>query len=129
MNSPGGGSSILPSVARGSSERTGHVNRYVSERLRDVRKERGLSQRRVAELLNDFSDAKWNIQTVSRAELCDGPYIKRWNVDDLFALASAFEVPVSYFLPYPLDAPPTSRSLRGLRLTHRFESPSPRRPG
>ena len=106
MNSPSGDSSILPSVARGSSERTGHVNRYVSERLRDLRRQRGLSQRRAAELLNGFSDARWNIQTVSRAELCDGPYIKRWNVDDLFALASAFAVPVSYFLPYPLDAPP-----------------------
>lgn len=79
------------------------VNRYVSERLRQIRLERGLSQTEAGRRLSQFSAASWRAQAVSRAELCKGTYTKRWNVDDLYDLAEAFEVPVSFFLPV-LDA-------------------------
>lgn len=78
--------------------RTRDVNSYVSERLRQIRGERSLSQSKTGELLSVFVPGKWTVQAVSRAERCDGPYIKRWSVDDIYGLASAFEVPVTYFL-------------------------------
>lgn len=75
------------------------ANRHVSQRLRELRIERGLSQRGVAELLTRVSGSKWAFQAVSRAELCQGTYIRRWSVDDLYMLSAAFGVPASYFLP------------------------------
>ena len=82
-----------------SISRRRDANRYVSERLRELRAERGLSQREAGELLTRASGSKWTFQAVSRAELCRGTYIRRWSVDDLYTLATTFDVPVSYFLP------------------------------
>jgi transcriptional regulator with XRE-family HTH domain len=83
------------------------VNRYVSERLRQLRLERGLSQRQAATLLTRISDVHWTAQAISRAETGQGTYIRRWSVDDLYMLTAAFDVPVSYFLP---DERPGPRS-------------------
>lgn len=95
--------------------RTRDVNSYVSQRLRQIRTERGLSQSAAGELLEKHIAGRWPVQTVSRAELCDGTYIKRWNVDDVFGLAAAFEVPVSYFLPLDDSPPDTPKKPRRRR--------------
>jgi transcriptional regulator with XRE-family HTH domain len=88
-------------MAHDQSSRDREVNRYVSQRVRELRMARGLNQSQAAALLARFSDAAWSGKVLSRAELCEGVFIKRWNVDDLYALSAAFEVPVSYFLPTP----------------------------
>jgi transcriptional regulator with XRE-family HTH domain len=83
---------------RTSIQRSRDANAFVSTRLRELRKERGMSQPAAAAYLKDFTGYNWSSQSLSRAEICDGPLIKRWNVDDLYALAAAFGVPVTHFL-------------------------------
>jgi transcriptional regulator with XRE-family HTH domain len=90
-------------VTTEGTERGREVNRYVSLRLRQLRTQRGLSQKQAGDLLSTLTRTRWSVQAVSRAELCDGVYIKRWNVDDLYVLAAAFDVPVAYFLPQPAE--------------------------
>lgn len=81
------------------TQRSRQANAYVSERLRDLRKEHGMSQAQLAAFLKERTVYSWTVQSVSRAEICEGPLIKRWCVDDLYALSEAFDVPVAYFLP------------------------------
>lgn len=83
----------------GAATKARTANRHVSQRLRELRRVRGLSQRQAAELLSATTGARWTVQSLSRAELCRGTYIRRWSVDDLCSLATAFDVPVTYFLP------------------------------
>lgn len=74
------------------------ANRYVSQRVKELRKARGLTQHALADMLRCNTTYNWTTQTVSIAERCEGTHIKRWSVDDLYALSDAFAVPVSYFL-------------------------------
>lgn len=103
-----GADRTLRVVGPGPSSRARDVNRYVSQSLRSIRHARRLSQQQTCELLAAHSDSRWTVQAVSRAERCEGTYIKRWNVDDLYVLATAFAVPVSYFLPEPVTTAPRS---------------------
>lgn len=86
------------------------MNRYVSQRLRELRIAKGLSQTAAGQLIARHVAGAWRVQAVSRAELCEGREIKRWNVDDIYGLAAAFEVPVSYFLQNLDAVPPRSRT-------------------
>jgi transcriptional regulator with XRE-family HTH domain len=93
-----GAATQAASGARRASLRERTANRHVSQRLRELRRSRGLSQSQTAELLNAATGSRWTMQSISRAELCRGAYIHRWSVDDLWALAAAFDVPITYFL-------------------------------
>ena len=68
-----------------------------------------MSQTAAGQLLEQFVAGAWPVQAVSRAEVCDGEYIKRWNVDDVCGLAAAFKVPVSYFFESFEDVPARRR--------------------
>ena len=65
------------------------INTYVAEQLHALRKQRGLTQDAVGERLG------WSKQIVSNAERAD----RQFTVADAFALAAAFDIDVSYFLP------------------------------
>jgi transcriptional regulator with XRE-family HTH domain len=77
-------------------------NQVVAYNLSRARRRAGLTQEQAAERLERFLGTRWSKAVFSAAERgVDGDRIRHFTADDLYALARAFELPVSYFLCPP----------------------------
>jgi len=76
------------------------ANQVVSRNLREARLILGLTQEQAAAQLEQLTGKHWSKSTYSLAEN-PGGRVKRWDADDLYALALVFNQPVSFFLSPP----------------------------
>lgn len=88
------------------------IPEIVGRRVREARKDLGLSQARLGEALGDYLDKPWFPQAVSEAEKGR----RNFTAEDLFALALVLNRPLSwFFLPLgprdDVDLPRASLSL------------------
>src|SRR5215218_6958493 len=74
-------------------------NQTVAYNLRRARELRGITQREAAEAISHHADTPWSTESYAQAErAARGPRSRRFDADELHALAKAFELPVTFFL-------------------------------
>ena len=77
-------------------------NQVVAHNMTKARELRGLTQVEVAERLAMFTGNKWSQATVAQAEgTVHGGRMRNFTVNELFALARTFDLPILWFLVPP----------------------------
>ena len=60
---------------------------------------RGMTQRQAAEAISLHASTRWSVESYAQAERsARGERSRRFDADELYALAAAFELPVTFFL-------------------------------
>lgn len=81
-------------------------NQLVSHNLARARKARGLTQFDLAERMEQLTGRPWSNASVSAAERAwKGGRARKFDANEIVALALALDVPVGYFLLAPDDSP------------------------
>ena len=80
------------------------VNEIVAHNLREARQVLGMTQQQAAEQLTKVTGHKWTKTALSQAESSSSGRIRRFDADDLYALAVVFNQPVGFFLEPPPGA-------------------------
>lgn len=77
-------------------------NQVVAHNMTKARELRGLTQVEVAERLGLFTGAKWSQATVAQAEgTVHGARMRNFTINELYALARTFDLPILWFLVPP----------------------------
>lgn len=89
------------------------ANQVVAFNLRRARDLRGWTQIEACDRLAAFVDEPWSPAVYSMAERSEaGKRVRRFDADELVALARAFELPVAWFFIPPDHAVPTHRAIK-----------------
>jgi transcriptional regulator with XRE-family HTH domain len=77
-------------------------NQIVAWNLKRARALRNWTQEEAGYRLEPYLGERWSRATVSAIERSvEGPRVRQFTADEIYALARAFEVPISYFLCPP----------------------------
>ena len=86
----------MPGISRRREPHTGsrYLSQIVGERVRDVRRHRGVSQEELADRMVDLGHATWHRPTVGQVEKAE----RNLTVDELLSLAVAFKTTLAYLM-------------------------------
>jgi transcriptional regulator with XRE-family HTH domain len=99
---------------RGRMLRILSINRVVAHNIRRARLERGWSQEALGSYLEPYLGRRWSVATVSAAERSvDGGRPRRFDANEIAALAVTFNLPIAYFFmpPESADSAPDTFSM------------------